>query len=253
MSTMRQIRHAVEVLGSENIILCHATSTYPAPASELNLRMIHTLQAEFPNVPVGYSGHETGLQTTVAAVALGAVFVERHITLDRADVGLGPGGVGRAAGPATAGPRHPGDLEALGDGVKQVYPGELAAMKKLRRVPGELPTIRPSWSPCRDLYARRRPGPGGKSRPAAERSRGWLTASRSEGRRQIAVLAPTAGPTRTQLRAMAWLAREDGHEVFWYEPRLCGLGVARSVRALPADSAGSTGWWSVTRSPGVIQ
>jgi N-acetylneuraminate synthase len=83
MSTMRQIRHAVEVLGSDNIILCHATSTYPAPAAELNLKMIHTLQAEFPNVPIGYSGHETGLQTTLAAVAMGAVFVERHITLDR--------------------------------------------------------------------------------------------------------------------------------------------------------------------------
>ncbi len=46
--------------------------------------MINTLQGEFPNVPIGYSGHETGLQTTLAAVALGAVFVERHITLDRA-------------------------------------------------------------------------------------------------------------------------------------------------------------------------
>lgn len=84
MSTPQQIRHAVEVLGSENILLCHATSTYPAKAAELNLRMIHTLQAEYPNVPIGYSGHETGLQTTLAAVALGAVFVERHITLDRA-------------------------------------------------------------------------------------------------------------------------------------------------------------------------
>jgi N-acetylneuraminate synthase len=44
MSTMRQIRHSVEVLGSDNIILCHATSTYPAPTGELNLKMIHTLQ-----------------------------------------------------------------------------------------------------------------------------------------------------------------------------------------------------------------
>ena len=73
---MRQIRHAVEVLGSDNIILCHATSTYPAQASELNLKMIYTLQGEFPNVPIGYSGHETGLQTTLAAVAMGATFVE---------------------------------------------------------------------------------------------------------------------------------------------------------------------------------
>ena len=83
MSTLQQIRHAVEVLGSDNILLCHATSTYPPPPEELNLRMIDTLQARVPNVPVGYSGHERGLQTTLAAVALGAVSVERHITLDR--------------------------------------------------------------------------------------------------------------------------------------------------------------------------
>jgi N-acetylneuraminate synthase len=138
MSTMRQIRHAVEVLGSDNIILCHATSTYPAPPVELNLRMIHTLQGEFPNVPVGYSGHETGLQTTLAAVAMGAVFVERHITLDRAMWGsdqaasVEPQGMQRLVRDIRV------ISEALGDGVKKVYEGEKAAMKKLRRVPGEL-------------------------------------------------------------------------------------------------------------------
>ena len=137
MSTMRQIRHAVEVLGSDNIILCHATSTYPAPAGELNLRMIHTLQGEFPNVPIGYSGHETGLQTTLAAVAMGAVFVERHITLDRAMWGsdqaasVEPPGLQRLVRDIRV------ISEALGDGVKKVYEGEKAAMKKLRRVPGE--------------------------------------------------------------------------------------------------------------------
>ena len=138
MSTMRQIRHAVEVLGSDNILLCHATSTYPAPAVELNLRMSHTLQGEFPNVPIGYSGHETGLQTTLAAVAMGAVFVERHITLDRAMWGsdqaasIEPQGLQRLVRDIRV------ISEALGDGVKQVYEGERAAMKKLRWVPGEL-------------------------------------------------------------------------------------------------------------------
>ncbi|HEY0240560.1 MAG TPA: N-acetylneuraminate synthase family protein [Friedmanniella sp.] len=136
MSTMVQIRHAVEVLGSENIVLCHATSTYPAPARELNLRMIDTLQAEFPNVPIGYSGHETGLQTTLAAVAMGAVFVERHITLDRTLWGsdqaasVEPGGLVRLVRDIRV------ISEAMGDGVKRVYDGERAAMKKLRRVPG---------------------------------------------------------------------------------------------------------------------
>ena len=134
MSTPRQIRHAVEVLGSDNIVLCHATSTYPAKPSELNLRMIHTLQAEFPNVPIGYSGHEVGLQTTLAAVALGATFVERHITLDRAMWGsdqaasVEPPGLQRLVRDIRT------ISESLGDGVKKIYDGELAAMKKLRRV-----------------------------------------------------------------------------------------------------------------------
>ncbi|MDH6225390.1 sialic acid synthase SpsE/CMP-N-acetylneuraminic acid synthetase [Streptomyces sp. MJP52] len=136
MSTPKQIRHAVEVLGSENIVLCHATSTYPAKAEELNLRVINTLQQEYPNVPIGYSGHETGLQTTLAAVALGAVFVERHITLDRAMWGsdqaasVEPQGLVRLV-------RDIRTIEAsLGDGVKKVYESELGPMKKLRRVPG---------------------------------------------------------------------------------------------------------------------
>ncbi|MGW0602928.1 N-acetylneuraminate synthase family protein [Streptomyces sp. NPDC002640] len=136
MSTPKQIRHAVEVLGSENIVLCHATSTYPAKAEELNLRVINTLQQEYPNVPIGYSGHETGLQTTLAAVALGAVFVERHITLDRAMWGsdqaasVEPQGLSRLV-------RDIRTIEAsLGDGVKKVYESEIGPMKKLRRVPG---------------------------------------------------------------------------------------------------------------------
>ena len=138
MSTMRQIRHAVEVLGSDNIILCHATSTYPAQTSELNLKMIFTLQGEFPNVPIGYSGHETGLQTTLAAVAMGATLVERHITLDRSMWGsdqaasVEPQGLARLVRDVRV------ISEAMGDGVKQIYDGERTAMKKLRRVSGQL-------------------------------------------------------------------------------------------------------------------
>jgi N-acetylneuraminate synthase len=143
MSTMLEIRHAVEVLGSNNIVLCHATSTYPAANDELNLRMIHTLQSEFPNVPIGYSGHETGLQTTVAAVALGAVFVERHVTLDRAMWGsdqsasIEPQGLHRLVRDIRV------VSEALGDGVKHIYPGERTAMAKLRRYPGQSATGSP--------------------------------------------------------------------------------------------------------------
>lgn len=136
MSTPAQIRHAVEVLGSENVLMCHATSTYPAKPEELNLRMINTLGREFPNVPIGYSGHETGLQTTVAAVAIGAVFVERHITLDRAMWGsdqaasVEPGGLERLVRDIRV------VQNALGDGVKKVYDSELGPMQKLRRVRG---------------------------------------------------------------------------------------------------------------------
>ncbi|NLU72295.1 N-acetylneuraminate synthase [Streptomyces sp. HNM0575] len=136
MSTPEQIRHAVEVLGSANIVLCHATSTYPAQAAELNLRMIHTLEREFPNVPIGYSGHETGLQTSLAAVALGACFVERHITLDRAMWGSDQAASVEPQGLA----RLVRDIriieESLGDGVKKVYDSELKPMEKLRRVKG---------------------------------------------------------------------------------------------------------------------
>ncbi|MGC3994161.1 MAG: N-acetylneuraminate synthase family protein [Propionicimonas sp.] len=136
MSTPEQIRHAVEVVGSRNIVLLHATSTYPCPPEQLNLRMVNTLEAEYPNVPIGYSGHEVGLQSTLCAVALGACMVERHITLDRSMWGsdqaasVEPEGMRRLV-------RDIRVIEtALGDGVKQVYDGELGPMKKLRRVAG---------------------------------------------------------------------------------------------------------------------
>lgn len=133
MSTMEQIRHAVGILGRERLILCHTTSSYPAPPEELNLRMIHTLMYAYPDVPIGYSGHEIGLQTTVAAVAMGACFVERHVTLDRANWGSD-----QAASVEPAGlKRLVRDIRivetALGDGVKRVYDSELPILKKLRR------------------------------------------------------------------------------------------------------------------------
>jgi N-acetylneuraminate synthase len=83
MSSLEEIDHAVEILGTKNLILLHAVSTYPAHYEELNLKAIGTLRERY-KVPVGYSGHETGIASTVAAVALGACCVERHITLDRA-------------------------------------------------------------------------------------------------------------------------------------------------------------------------
>ncbi len=132
MSTLDEIDAAVERLGRDQLLIAHATSAYPCALEELNLRMIGTL-AERYGVPIGYSGHETGLPPTVAAVALGAAFVERHITLDRAMWGsdhaasVEPDGFRRLV-------RHVRAVEsALGDGVKQVYESELPIRAKLRR------------------------------------------------------------------------------------------------------------------------
>ncbi|MEV8272919.1 N-acetylneuraminate synthase family protein [Microbacterium sp. NPDC077184] len=135
MSTMVEIDAAVSVLGTDRLVLMHATSTYPMEPEEANLRMIPALRERFPGVPVGYSGHERGLQISLAAVALGAVAVERHITLDRTMWGSD-----HAASLEPTGLTHlVRDIRviesALGDGVKRVYPGELAPMAKLRRVP----------------------------------------------------------------------------------------------------------------------
>ncbi|HEY4151678.1 MAG TPA: N-acetylneuraminate synthase family protein [Pseudolysinimonas sp.] len=135
MSTMEQIDAAVEVLGTEKLIILHATSTYPLPPEEANIRMIPTLAAAYPGIPIGYSGHERGLQISLAAIALGATAVERHITLDRAMWGSD-----HAASLEPTGFEHlVRDIrvieQAMGDGVKKVFPGELAPMAKLRRVP----------------------------------------------------------------------------------------------------------------------
>ncbi len=134
MSTMEEIDAAVEALGRDNLLLAHTNSTYPCPVEELNLRMIGTLRERFPGVPVGYSGHEVGLATTWAAVALGAVFVERHVTLDRAMWGSDQAASVELPGLARLVSNIRDIEKSLGDGVKRVYAGEAAARKKLRRV-----------------------------------------------------------------------------------------------------------------------
>lgn len=133
MSTMDQIREAVNESGEENLLITHATSTYPCDPSELNLRVIQTLREEF-SCPIGYSGHEVGLIPSAIAVAMGACLIERHITLDRAMWG------GDQA--ASVEPHGFEQLvkyirvteQALGDGQKRVYDSELPSLRKLRRV-----------------------------------------------------------------------------------------------------------------------
>jgi N-acetylneuraminate synthase len=132
MSTVDQIEATVQAIGLENLVLLHSTSAYPCDPQELNLRMVETLRNKYP-CPIGYSGHEVGLITTVVAVALGACMVERHFTLDRAMWGgdqsasVEPGGFRKLV-------KYIRVTEmSLGDGIKRVYDSEQSSLKKLRR------------------------------------------------------------------------------------------------------------------------
>jgi len=133
MSTMEQIEAAVQVLGTDDLLIVHSTSTYPCEPEELNLLTIQSLREAFP-CPIGYSGHEVGLIPSVVAVALGACLVERHITLDRAMWGsdqaasIEPGGFQRLVKYIRV------TEKSRGDGVKRVYESELDSLRKLRRV-----------------------------------------------------------------------------------------------------------------------
>ena len=130
---MAQVDHAVEILGKKDLILLHTVSTYPANYDELNLKVIPVLAKRF-GVPVGYSGHETGIASSIAAVALGAIVVERHLTLDRAMWGsdqsasLEPNGMIRLV-------RDIRLVEtSFGDSEKRLMEREKPIMQKLRRV-----------------------------------------------------------------------------------------------------------------------
>jgi N-acetylneuraminate synthase len=132
MSTLDQIATSVNVIGADNLALMHSTSAYPCDPAELNLKMVETLR-ELYSCPIGYSGHEVGLITSVVAVALGACMVERHFTLDRAMWGgdqsasVEPGGFRKLV-------KYIRVTEmGLGDGVKRVYDSEKSSLKKLRR------------------------------------------------------------------------------------------------------------------------
>ena len=133
MSDVELVKKAVSFIGEDNIILMHATSTYPAKAEEINLRVLQTYMKMF-SCPIGYSGHEVGLQITLAAVAIGANAIERHITLDRSMWGsdqaasVEPIGLMKLV-------RDIRIIEnALGDGVKRILPSEEEVMKRLRKI-----------------------------------------------------------------------------------------------------------------------
>ena len=133
LSLVRQVVDTVIGWGGEIACLYHCVSTYPAQADELNLLGIQTLQREFPDIPIGYSGHEVGVATTLMAVVLGAVSVERHISLDRAMWGSDQAASLEAPGLT----RLVRDIRvwerARGDGVIRISERERPIEEKLRR------------------------------------------------------------------------------------------------------------------------
>lgn len=134
MCEMSNVEKIVEIFKSQKcpLVLMHCVATYPAKAEHLNLRVIETLREKFPEVPIGYSGHESSVSPSIVACALGAVVLERHITLDRSMPGsdqaasLEPAGLRNLVGAAKK------IADELGDGKKRFMPGELETSQKLR-------------------------------------------------------------------------------------------------------------------------
>lgn len=135
MSTLGQIREALDLLDPEKTILMHTVSVYPAALEQLHLSWIDELKNNFPKIPVGYSGHEAGVMPSVIAVAkFGAVCVERHITLDRSMWGsdqsasLEPEGLNKVV-------KYIRSIPIVsGTGNKHILKEEEPILEKLRRV-----------------------------------------------------------------------------------------------------------------------
>lgn len=134
MSTLEMVRHAVKILGGDNLIICHATSTYPCELEEINLSVIQEYQKLFPDIPIGFSGHERGILPTVAAAVMGATVVERHITLDRAMWGSDQAASVEPRGMELIVKYIREYEKAKGDGEKIIYESEKPIIEKLRRV-----------------------------------------------------------------------------------------------------------------------
>jgi N-acetylneuraminate synthase len=135
MSSINQVREALSLLDPKNTIMMHAVSVYPAKPEQLNIGWIEDLKKNFPDIPVGYSGHEAGVTPSVIAVAkYGAVCVERHVTLDRAMWGsdqsasLEPQGMERVVKYIRSIPI------VCGTGSKSILEEEKPILEKLRRV-----------------------------------------------------------------------------------------------------------------------
>ncbi|QLG38207.1 N-acetylneuraminate synthase [Paenibacillus sp. E222] len=132
MADLNEIRESLEVITKSDVSLLHCTSDYPAPVEDVNLHAIHTMASEFKKV-IGYSDHTTGIEVSIAAVAVGARIIEKHFTLDR----------------SLPGPDHKASLEpdefsalvkairkveqSMGDGVKRCMPSEQTTRSVARK------------------------------------------------------------------------------------------------------------------------
>jgi len=132
MSTEAQINKCAKLLGEKNLCIMHCTSSYPSRTDELNLNYIKKLKNKYTKSVIGYSGHETNLSSTIAAVVLGAKIIERHITLDRSMWGtdqkssIEPLGLARLIRDIAV------VTDSMGDGIKRIYKTEKPMIEKLR-------------------------------------------------------------------------------------------------------------------------
>jgi len=138
LSNIEMVRHAVEVLGTDNLIVLQCTGVYPKEETGrilpmINLRALQTLREEFPDVPIGFSGNDPGIVPTFAAAAMGAVLIEKHLTLERGMWGSDQGSSVEPGAFANLCRWIREHHISLGDGQKVIYPEEEEVIKKLRR------------------------------------------------------------------------------------------------------------------------
>ena len=135
MSTLTQIKKAIKIFRDANcqFELMHCNSTYPLNEEDINLSLIPELKSQF-DCSVGYSGHETGIIACIAAVALGATSIERHITLDRAMYGSDQAASLEITGLNRMVKYIRSVEKSIGMPIKKIHQSELSSLKKLRRV-----------------------------------------------------------------------------------------------------------------------
>jgi sialic acid synthase SpsE len=161
-STLAEVGEAVAALdraGCPELVLFHCVSNYPAPANELNLRAIQTLRNAFGR-PVGFSDHSLGTQASIAAVALGAVVIEKHFTLDCEMEGPDH----RASAEPEELARLAQDLrlsrQALGDGEKRPVACEMQNLPLIRRGLVANGALKKGWKLDRSMIEIKRPADG---------------------------------------------------------------------------------------------